>query len=194
MRIPIAVATVVAAAACTDPSPQPQPNEVDVVNATRVDPGVAPGALGNESVNYGEGSITPAERGSIYEVDHRSAGELVANYADLLEQRRFEDAYRMWHADAASFSPEEFAQRLDEFATINAAVGRTAASEGAGGQIQEVQLTLSGEKKDGSNYAVTGPVTVQRSNGDQGRWRIVKMVLTANPHAADALIEPRGGQ
>ncbi|MBA3834614.1 MAG: hypothetical protein H0X53_01970, partial [Sphingomonas sp.] len=51
----------------------------DTVNATQTDPGVAPGALGDESVNYGEGSITPAEQNNMGDAirsqDHPSAGD-----------------------------------------------------------------------------------------------------------------------
>ena len=65
MRILIAGAIALTAAACGESPPATQPEEFNVVNATRLDPGVAPGALGNESVNYGEGSITPAERNNM---------------------------------------------------------------------------------------------------------------------------------
>lgn len=66
MRILIAGVIALAAAACGESPPATQPEEFDnVINATRVDPGVAPGALGNESVNYGEGSITPAEQNNV---------------------------------------------------------------------------------------------------------------------------------
>ena len=65
MRILIAGAIAMTAAACTESPPATQPEDFDTVDATRVDPGVAPGALGNESVNYGEGAITPAEQNNV---------------------------------------------------------------------------------------------------------------------------------
>lgn len=65
MRILIAGVIALTAVACSESPPTTQPEEFNVVNATRVDPGVAPGALGNESVNYGEGSITPAEQNNM---------------------------------------------------------------------------------------------------------------------------------
>lgn len=197
MRTPVTIAMTVAAAACTDPAPQPLPNEMDVVNATRQDPGVAPGALGNESVNYPEGNITPAERGSIYEVEGQSPERVAAHFANLIVRRRFEDAHQMWDPNAADFTVEQLAQSFEGFRTIQAEIGRTATAAAGGGSVEQVQLTLSGTTTDGSNYVLTGPVTLSQGNGstgDQGRWRIVKLVLTANPRAADALIEAPGGQ
>lgn len=194
MRTPIAIAIVVVAGACTDPSPQPQPNEVEVVNATRVDPGAAPGALGNESVNYSEGSITPAERGSIYEVEEQSPEMVAGQFANLIVRREFEDAHRMWDPNAADFTPEQLAQKFEDYRTIQAEIGQTATG---GGSTEQVQLTLSGTTTGGENYVLTGPVTLQQADGPndgQGRWRIVKLVLTGDPRAADALVEPQGGR
>lgn len=195
MRQLIIVAIAFAAAGCTDPSPQPQPNEMEgIVNGTLVDPGVAPGALGNETVNYPEGSITPGEREAIRDVEDQSPAEVVAQYANLIVRRQFEEAHRMWDPGAAGFTADQLEQRFERFKTIQAAVGEAAPPEGAAGSIyDDVQLTFSGTTKDGSNYTVTGPVTVRRVNdvpgstAEQRRWRIVKMVLTANPKAAEAL-------
>ncbi|MGI8705965.1 MAG: hypothetical protein ACR2JJ_09265 [Sphingomicrobium sp.] len=196
MRTIIATAIVVTAGACTDPSPQPQPDEIEVVNATRVDPGAAPGAFGNESVNYAEGNITPAERGSIHEVEDQSPERVAAQFANLIVRRRFEDAHRMWDPHAADFTVEQLAEKFERYRTIQAAIGLTATASGGGGSIEQVQLTLSGTTTDGSNYVLTGPVTLSRGGGpgELERWRIAKLVLTSNPRAADALVEPQGGQ
>ncbi|MBA3576528.1 MAG: hypothetical protein H0W39_02770 [Sphingomonas sp.] len=80
MRIAIAAMIILTAtAACGQSPPATQPEDFDTVNATQTDPGVAPGALGDESVNYGEGSITPAEQNNMGDAirsqDHPSAGD-----------------------------------------------------------------------------------------------------------------------
>jgi hypothetical protein len=160
MRTPIAIAIIATVGACTDPSPQPQPNEIEVVNATRIDPG----PLGNESVNYAEGSITPAERGSIYEVEGQSPERVTAQFANHIVRRRFEDAHRMWDPNAADFTPEQLAQRFEDFRTIQAAIGRIATVGAAGSIYEQVQLTLSGTTTGGENYVLTGPVTLQRGH------------------------------
>jgi hypothetical protein len=64
LRTIVAVALAFTAAACDSP-PATQPEDFDTVNATLNDPAVAPGALDNESVNYGEGNITPAEQNNM---------------------------------------------------------------------------------------------------------------------------------
>ena len=62
---PIIIAIVAAAAAACDSPPATQPENFETVDAIQNDPAVAPGALGDESVNYGEGNITPAERNNM---------------------------------------------------------------------------------------------------------------------------------
>ena len=195
MRISFAILLPLAIAGCDSP-PATQPEEFDVVNATQVDPAVAPGALGNETVNYPEGNITPGEREPIRNVETQSPAQVVAHYANLIVQRRFEEAHRMWDPGAAGFTAEQLKQRFERFKTIQAEVGDAAPPEGAAGSIyDDVRLTFSGTRKDGSNYTVTGLVTVRRANdvpgstAEQRRWRIVKMVLTANPKAAEALVQ-----
>ena len=196
MRIPFAVALAVIAAGCEQSPPATQPEDFEVANATLVDPVVAPGALGNEAVNYPEGNITPGEREPIRDVENLSPRQVVGQYANLIVQRRFDEAYRMWDPGAADFTAEQLAQRFQGFRTIQAEIGDVAPPEGAAGSIyDDVQLTLSGTKTNGENYTVTGPVTVRRVNDvpgstpEQRRWRIVKMVLTGNPKTADAIVE-----
>ena len=77
MRLLIITAATVLAAACDSP-PATQPEDFNTVNATQTDSAAPPGALGNESVNYGEGSLTPAEQNNmgnaIRSQDHPSSG------------------------------------------------------------------------------------------------------------------------
>ena len=201
MRFTFACALAAAAAACSPPSPQPQPDEMNVVDGTYVDQAAPDGALGNESVNYGEGAITPAERNQNEQSSDSadSAEQVVGRYANLIVQRRFDEARQMWAPQAASFTAEQFEQHFGQFETIQAAIGQTANATGSGGSIEQVQLTLSGTRTDGSRYVITGPVTVQRaaessgSGSGQGQWQVVKTVLVGNAQAADALVEPQGG-
>lgn len=181
-------------AAC-EPAPQPQPNEMDaVVNATRVDQAAPPGALGNEDVNLAQGNITPAERSQDAQQQPASPSAVVEQFANLVVQRRFEEAHRLWDPEAAKFSVAQLEEKFARFETMQAALQNVGEEGAAGSVTDEVQLTISGTRKDGSNYTVTGPVTVKRaddapgSTTDQRSWRIVKMILTSDPQAADALV------
>lgn len=193
MRFAFACALVAVTAACSPPSPQPQPNEMETVNATRVDEAAPAGALGNESGNYAEGNVTPAEREQIRQPESAQPEQVVAQYANLIVQRRFEEAYQMWAPQAASFTAEQMEQEFSPFETMQAAIGQMQDSP-AGGEAaqQSIQLTLSGTRQDGSRYVITGPVTVQRMNAasgsGEGQWQVVKTVLVGDPQLIDALI------
>ena len=186
MRSPLLCMILLTGAAACDSPPATQPEDFNVVNATVTDPGAAPGALGNENVNYPEGNVTPAEQASQAQARTLSPLQTAQAFADLLELRRFDDAYAMWDPRAADFEANHFERQFERFAAINAEVGQA-----AGGN--QVQLTLTGETQDGASYTLTGPLTLARSSDGAGSWRIAKLVLTANPKAADALVEPQGG-
>jgi hypothetical protein len=192
MRIHIVAAAALLVTACSPPSPQPQADEMEVVDATRVETPVAPGALDNESADFREG-FTPADRNEIHDVDPQSANSAAMNFARLLAQRQFEDAYRMWAPQAADFTSDHFASQFENFRTISAAVRRNEEQAAGGPNQQRIQLTLSGETRGGEDYTLTGPLTLARSDGAGDapgrRWQVVKLVLTANPRAADQLID-----
>lgn len=69
MRLVIACAAVSLVCACSPPSPQPQPNEMETVNATRVDQAAPEGALENTTGNYNDGSVARTERDSARRTD-----------------------------------------------------------------------------------------------------------------------------
>ena len=77
MRLLIITAATMLAAACDSP-PATQPEDFNTVEGTVSDSAAPPGALDNESVNYGEGSITPAEQNNmgnaLRSTDQPSAG------------------------------------------------------------------------------------------------------------------------
>lgn len=191
---------MLAIVSCTKPSPQPQPNEERTVNATLVASPAPPGTVGDSAAlsaqGNGQGNIASADRGSIYDVASRTPAEVVGQYATLLGQRRFADAYAMWDPGATTLTKDRFVSQFDGLKTVKPAIGKIAPAEGAAGSLYDrIQLTLSDTTSGGKNYVVTGPVTVRRVNdvpgstNQQRRWRIVKMQLTANPGTAKALIE-----
>jgi len=180
--------------ACGSEPPQPQ-NE-NVVNGTLQAQPVVPGALGDEAVNYPEGAITPGEQGNVHEVVQPKPEAIVGQFGDLLEQKRFADAFALVDAAAVSLNRRQFEARFKDYKTIDSEVGTIGPMEGAAGSIYStVQLTLSGSKKNGDAYVMTGPVTLRRVNdvpgstAEQRRWHIVKLDLTADPKAAKAKLQ-----
>jgi hypothetical protein len=189
MRLLLMISIGLLAGACDTQGLSPQ--DENLVNATLADPGV----VTNENGNFTQGSITPGEREAIRDIENQTPEQVVANYAALLEQRKFDEAFALWDPGAAGITREQFARQFADYKTIDAEVGDVAPPEGAAGSIyDDVQLTLTGDKKDGSPYTVTGPVTLRRVNdvpgstAEQRRWRIVKTVLTADPRAAESLV------
>jgi hypothetical protein len=187
MRARILAATMLLAGCNSPPATQPQ-NE-QVVNAAQVDVAVPSGTGQNQPATAGP-------QGNIHEVERLSPEQLVSQYGDLLHQRRFKDAFALWEPNSAGISEQQFEKRFDQYKTIDAAVGKVGPTEGAAGSVYStVQLTLSGNKKDGTPYVMTGPVTLRRVNdvpgstAEQRQWHIVKVELTASPKAAESMLK-----
>lgn len=158
-----------------------------------------------------EGPVTPGERGSIYNAADNpdaavadgatapagaeTAVGVVRRFGDLLEQRQFAEARRMYAEDGAAsgITDEQFAARFEDFATIDSAVEHPARIEGAAGSLYaQVQLTLTGELKSGEPYSRTGLVTLRRVNDvpgateEQLQWHILNVRLGVAPGSAAA--------
>jgi len=116
-----------------------------------------------------------------------SPAGFVARYASLLQAHKFDEAYS-YLDPSMNLTKAQFENRLSGYKTIHAALGKIGPIEGAAGSLYStVQLTLTGEKLDGSPYTVTGPVTLRRVNdvpgstAEQRQWRIYKMDLSSKP-------------
>ena len=209
------VAAAVLLAACGGPTEEEQNLDTRGEHpAVVADP--APG-----QPELGEGPVTPGERGSIYNAqdnqnalspgneaapqpdvataspDAEAAVAVVRQFGDLLEQRQFAEARALYGNDgeASGVSADEFADRFENFETIDSAVAYAGRVEGAAGSLYtDVQLTLTGNLDSGEPYSRTGLVTLRRVNNvpgateEQLRWHIVKVRLGQTaPGAADAI-------
>jgi hypothetical protein len=192
-RVPIPLGStlmMLAIAACSARGPEPQ--NQNVVNGTQVDVAVPSGQTGNQA------ATSPAlsgPQGNIYQAETLTPEQVVQQYGELLHARRFKDAFGLWEPNSAGMTEGQFEKRFDQYKTIDAAVGKIGPTEGAAGSIYStVQLTLSGNAKDGTPYAMTGPVTLRRVNdvpgstAEQRRWHIVKVELSADPKAAKSML------
>lgn len=115
-----------------------------------------------------------------------SPSDFIAHYAALLQAHNFGEAYKLLDP-SMGVTEQQFERRLSGYKTIKATVGRIGPVEGAAGSLYDtVQLTLTGERTDGTPYKVTGPVTLRRVNDvpgstpEQRQWHIYKMDLSSN--------------
>ena len=115
-----------------------------------------------------------------------SPSDFIARYAALLQAHNFGEAYKLLDP-SMGVTEQQFEKRLSGYKTIKADVGNVGPVEGAAGSLYDtVQLTLTGEKTDGTPYKVTGPVILRRVNDvpgstpEQRQWRIYKMDLSSN--------------
>lgn len=107
-------------------------------------------------------------------IDYKTAegaGQVVQQYAGLLEQRKFAEARSLWSNDgkASGLSEAQFAAAYDKYATIHSEVGRPANMEGAAGSSYiTVPFRLYGTLKSGGPFNLAGPLTLRRVNDVPG--------------------------
>jgi hypothetical protein len=191
MRCHILFLALLATASCNAPPSQPQKS--NVVNATQT---VEPVPAGNNA-----NEMAAATQAKIHQVVQPAPEDIVRQFGDLLEQKDFAKAFGLVEAQAMGVTEKQFEKQFEGYKTIQSAVGSIGRTEGAAGSLYStVQLTLSGNKKDGGSYVMTGPVTLRRVNDvpgsteDQRRWHIVKLELTANPKAAESILKGQTGR
>lgn len=204
-RLSLVSATVaLSLAACHSPAASP-PQQANVSNTTNVEVAVPQGAA--QPANREEALNRAAQEGPAPNVPaqpsngNASPADFVARYAGLLQARKFDQAYS-YLDPAMGMTKAQFEKRLSGYRTIHAAVGKIGPVEGAAGSLYStVQLTLTGERADGTPYTLTGPVTLRRVNDvpgstqEQRQWHIYKMDLSSNPKTAEDLMnQSQGGQ
>lgn len=115
-----------------------------------------------------------------------SPSDFIGYYAAVLQAHNFGEAYKLLDP-SMGVTKQQFEKRLSGYKTIKADVGNIGPVEGAAGSLYDtVQLTLTGEKTDGTPYKVTVPVTLRRVNDvpgstpEQRQWHIYKMDLSSN--------------
>lgn len=191
MRFQIIALAACLAAACSPPSPQPGPDEEATVNGTIVDQSAPEGVPGSD-----EAANNANAMGDIHAVEQSGPENTANQFANLLSHKQFADAFNLVDSQAMGLDQKDFEAKFATYKTIAAAIGEIEPTEGAAGSLySQMQLTLSGNRNDGSPYAMTGPITLRRVNdvpgstAEQRRWHIVKMELTADPKAAEKLVQ-----
>lgn len=192
MRLIIATTAAAMLASCGSPAEEDDRNGVAdqndvVVNAPGREEALPPSDEDSANVPPADAErLAPEEVAETPEA--RAAVAVAERFAQLVEQRRF-DAARRLYADGGAVSGltgAQFAARFEEFETIDVAIGSPPRIEGAAGSLYaEVPLTMTGKLTGGAAYSRSGTVTLRRSNNvpgaseEQLQWRIVKVHFEA---------------
>jgi hypothetical protein len=200
------VAVTLLASAC---SQAPSSNEVDIGNAARA----AQASVDNYASTDGadrpaiserrKPDVSPAavrlpppravrEHPSASDTATRAA-EIVQTYYALIAERQYLAAWHLWdRAGAASgMSADHFAATFAKYADYHAEIGAPGAIDaGAGQRYVTVPVKAHGTLRDGTPFAMEGPVTLHRSGDIDGatqaqrNWRIYETGLKPRPLAA----------
>jgi hypothetical protein len=123
-------------------------------------------------------------KGPIDPKSAEAAGQVMQQYAALLEQRRFSEAYRLWGDGGRSsgLSEQKFAAQFADDAEIHFEIGKPGEMEGAAGSSYvTVPFRLYGRRKSGADYSYPGTATLRRVNDVPGsseaqrRWHIERL-------------------
>lgn len=102
-----------------------------------------------------------------------------------LETHDYATARGVWgdHGAASGQTPAEFAAAWDKYRIIDITVGKGEGDAGAGSLFYEAPVTVTGLKRDGAPYNLSGSVTIRRVNDVDGatpeqlRWHIERSTL-----------------
>jgi hypothetical protein len=123
-------------------------------------------------------------KGPIDPKSAEAAGQVMQQYAALLEQRRFADAYRLWGdgGRTSGLSEQKFAAQFADHAEIHFEIGKPRDLEGAAGSIYtNVPIRFYGRSKNGADFSRAGTATLRRvndvpgSSAEQRRWHIERL-------------------
>jgi hypothetical protein len=123
-------------------------------------------------------------KGPIDPKSAEAAGQVMQQYAALLEQRRFAEAYRLWGngGRASGLSERGFAEQFEDDAETHFEIGKPGDLEGAAGSSYvTVPFRLYGRRKTGADYSNAGTATLRRVNDvpgsseEQRRWHIERL-------------------
>ena len=135
--------------------------------------GVANATLGEDRTPLAE------PKGPIDPKSAEAAGQVVQHYGALIEQRRFEEAEKLWNSAAAA---SQLRAQLAPYPEIHLQVGKPGKPEGAAGSIyMTVPAVFYGKDQTGAPLRVTADVILRRVNDVTGsteaqrRWHIERV-------------------
>lgn len=153
---------------------------VPASGTTALDP-PAPGEVGglpDDRTVVAEGKIDPKTP--------QGASARLQNYAALLEQGKYDEAFAFWGdgGKASGMSKAAFAANFAKYSEVHALIGGPQDPEGAAGSTYvTVPMQLYGRLKAGGTFNMVGPVTMRRVNDVPGatpaqlQWHITDAKL-----------------
>lgn len=129
---------------------------------------------------------TPVAEGKIDPKGPQGAAQRLQNYAALLEEGKYGDAFALWgdSGKSSGMSKQAFIDSFAKYSEVHALVGGPQHPEGAAGSIYvTVPMQLYGRLKSGGTFNMVGPVTMRRVNDVPGatpiqlRWHITDSKL-----------------
>ena len=127
-----------------------------------------PEASAGDRQSLPEGPIDPKSA--------QGAGQVVQQFAALLEQGRFDEANAL--------AEDDLAAQFRSNAETHAEIGAPGPVEGAAGSLYvEIPVRFYGKQKDGGSFSTRATATLRRSNDVPGstelqrRWRIYRLEM-----------------
>jgi len=175
MKLHIHIGLAVAALSSCGPQRQPEQHANQNISAPTPPSASAPRASSNSSpeVVRPSGEHAPQRRPALPEpkgpIDPKSAeaaGQVVQHYGALVEQKKWDDAAKLWgSSDAAA----KFDTSLKSNQENHLEIGKPGRPEGAAGSIYlSVPVTLYGKDAQGKQFRVKGTMILRRVNDVPG--------------------------
>lgn len=129
---------------------------------------------------------TPVAEGKIDPKSPQGAAQVVQQYASLLEQGKYGEAYKMWGAggNVQGMTEKQFTERFAKYSEVYTQVGGPTEPEGAAGSIYvTVPMQIYGRLKEGGTFNLVGPIILKRVNNvpgattEQLEWHLSKSGL-----------------
>lgn len=151
-------------------------NEVMSTNEA-APPSPTPPVANAPTVN--EPTSLPEPKGPIDPKSAEAAGQVVQHYGALIEQRRFDEAEKLWgNADSAG----QFTLQLRRYPEAHLEIGKPGDMEGAAGSIYvTVPVTFYGKDRNDSDFRRAADIILRRVNDVPGstlaqrRWHIERV-------------------
>jgi hypothetical protein len=154
------------ASAAVLPAPSAPPA---VSNSAVPEPG-KPGGLADDLTPLDEPKRPIDPKGA------EAAGQVVQHYGALIEQKRWDEAAKLWGSPDAA---KDMTLQLSAYSEAHLQIGKPADMEGAAGSIYiTVPIVLYGKDAKGTDFHRSGDVTLRRVNDVPGsteaqrRWHI----------------------